>query len=110
MSVAHVFAAERSLELWSLLKSCIALNSKKVKYVAYFVCVSTVFNMHICMYIVCSGLYVCILCAVVCMHVYCVQWFVCMYIVCSGLYVCILCAVACMYEGVSKSSQAGPTD
>lgn len=39
------------------LKSCIALNSKKARYVAYFVCVSVVFNMHSCVYIVCSCLF-----------------------------------------------------
>jgi hypothetical protein len=52
-----VFAAERSLELGFWLKSCIALNSKKAKHVAYFVCVSIIFNMHSCMYIVCSCLF-----------------------------------------------------
>jgi len=39
---------------WNLV---LPLTLKKIKHVAYFVCVSIVFNMHRCMYIVCSCLF-----------------------------------------------------
>lgn len=39
---------------WNLV---LPLTLKKAKHVAYFVCVSVLFNMHSCLYVVCSGLF-----------------------------------------------------